>query len=118
MHLVAAAEVVPTNLLIIPNAWVPVIVALVLPVITALLVKAGASDKVRVAVGILLAGVTAVLTQAAVDGADAVITWETVRLFLLTYGVQVLTYVGLWKPVTGGTLNQKVAPNLGVGKAA
>lgn len=118
MHLLAEVDVVPTNLLIIPNAWVPVLVGVVLPVVTALLVKAGASDKVRVAVGIILAGLTTVLTQLAVDGQDAVVTWETVRLFLLTYGVQVLSYVGLWKPVTNGTLNQKVAPNVGVGKAA
>ena len=116
--MLAAAEVVPTNLLIIPNAWVPVVVGLVLPVITALLVKAGASNTVRVAVGIVLAGLTTVITQLAVDGQDAVVTWETVRLFLLTYGVQVLTYLGFWQPVTKDTLNGKVAPSFGVGKAA
>jgi hypothetical protein len=114
MHLLADVDVVPTNLLIIPNAWVPVIVGLVLPVITALLVKAGASDRIRVAVGIVLAGITTVLTQAVVSGGDAIITWETVRLFLLTYGVEVLTYLGFWKPVSKDTVNQRVAPNVGL----
>lgn len=111
-----AQEVVHTDLLVIPNAWVPVIVGLLLPVITALLVKAGASNTVRVAVGMVLAGVTAVLTQAIVDGGDAVITWETLRLFLLTYGVQVLTYLGFWQPVSKDTLNARVAPSFGLGK--
>lgn len=115
--LIAADAVVHTDLLVIPNAWVPVIVGLFLPVVNALLVRANASDRVRAVVGILLAGVTVVLTQAIVDGGDAVITWETLRLFMLTYGVEAVTYLGWWKPITKGTLNGRVAPNFGVSDA-
>jgi len=98
---------------VISNAWVTVIVGVLLPLVTAVLVKAGASTKVRAAAAILISGVAAVLTQLVVDGADAVLTWETARQFLLLYGVQFMTYLGFWKPVV--EVQAKVLPEVGIG---
>ena len=110
-----AAEVEPTNLLIIPNAWVPVIIALVIPVLVAAVTHVTANNRVRTIVGFVFAAIVTILTQLTVSGGDAVITWETVRLFLLTAGTEIVAYMG-WNGLTNGTLNAKVAPNVGVGK--
>jgi len=117
VHLVAAAEVVPTNLLVIPNAWVPVVIAIFIPLLVAAVTHATASNRVRTVAGMFFAGVTTILTQAIVGGGDAVITWETLRLFLLTTGVEILSYLGI-KGLSNDTVNQKVLPNIGIGKAA
>lgn len=115
MHLVA--EVEPTHLLVIPNAWVPVIIALVIPVLVAAVTHATANDRIRTVLGFVFSAIVTILTQLTVSGGDAVITWETVRLFLMTAGTETFAYLG-WKGLTNGQLNQKVLPDVGVGKAA
>lgn len=116
MHILADV-VEPTQLLVIPNAWVPFIIAVIIPVLVAGVAHVTASDRLRTIVGFLLSAVTAILTQAVVSGSDAIITWETVRLIAFTFGTELVAYMG-WKGVTNNQLNAKVAPNAGIGKAA
>lgn len=101
------------TVVVIPNAWVSVIVGLVLPLVVGLLVKYNASKGVKVVVGILVSGVAAVLQQAIANGGDAVLTTETLRVFALTYGVQVLTYLGIYGPLD---TNAKLLPAKGIGE--
>lgn len=112
-----AVDVVHTDLVVVPNAWVPVIIAIVIPIIVAAVSHATASDRVRTVVNIALTGVVSILTQLTVDGGDAVITWDTLKLWMLTAGVSILAYLG-WKGLSNGTLNQRVLPDVGIGKAA
>ena len=97
---------------VVPNAWVALIVGVFLPVVVGLLVKANAPEGVKVAVGIVVAGVAAVLQQLTAEGGDAVITTETLRVFVLTYGVQLLTYLGVYRPLSA---NAKLLPEKGLG---
>jgi hypothetical protein len=108
-------DVVPTNLLIIPNAWVPVVIAIFIPLLVSAVTHATASNRVRTVVGMFFAGITTILTQAIVGGGDAVITWETLRLFLLTTGVEILSYLGI-KGLSNDTVNQRILPDTGFGK--
>lgn len=103
-------------ILVIPYAWVGVILGVVLPFVVGLLNHFNAPKSVKAVVGIIVAGVAAVLTQLAGSGTDVVITWGTVRLFALTYGVQLLAYLGLWSNIpSNGGINAKLAPNKGIG---
>ena len=103
------------TIVVVPNAWAAIIVGLFLPLVVGLVTKYSASAGVKVVVGILVAGVAAVLQQAIANGGDAILTTETARVFVLTYGVQVLTYLGIYGPVDA---NAKLLPAKGVGAGA
>lgn len=94
------------------SAMVAVLLGLVLPVVVGFMTKANASDKVKIGVGIIVAGVASTVQNAVVADGSAFISAEMALNFVLVYGSQLLSYLGIWKPVR---LNEKVAPDKGIG---
>lgn len=96
----------------IDKPWVAIITGLLLPLVVGLVTKLNASNTVKVAVGIVVAGLAAVITEAIQDDGSAVLGWDTLETFVMVYGTQLLTYLGIWRPLS---LNARTAPGTGLG---
>jgi hypothetical protein len=86
----------------------------VVPILTALVVKAHLSGAGKAIVNAFLASVAGAL---AVIVPDQGYTWQTLAMGIgLSFVLSVATYFGLWSPtgVTGGVAN--ATANLGIGK--
>jgi hypothetical protein len=88
------------------------IIGIVLPFLIALILKSTASDKVKGAVGIVVAAVSAlVLRWQQLDG-SLVMDQAALQDIFHVYGTQFLVYYNLYKRLD---LNSKLAPNFGIG---
>jgi hypothetical protein len=88
------------------------IIGIVLPFLIALILKSTASDKVKGAVGIVVAAVSAlVLRWQQLDG-SLVMDQAALQDVFHVYGTQFLVYYNLYKRLD---LNSKLAPNFGIG---
>lgn len=96
------------------TAAVSFILTLAIPVITALVTKADAPDRVKAVVTILLAAVVTLITRSVDDTGQAVLSGPTFYAWLQTTAVAVASYLGFYKPVT--QINDRMLPRLGLGK--
>lgn len=102
------------TLIVIPNAGWNTVIGLLLPLVTAILVHFQASDRVKAVAAIVVGMVAAAASQLAIDGADVVITWSTVRLLGYLLLVQLAAYLAAHKPILA--VNEKVNPKGFVGR--
>lgn len=113
----AAGDIAPVvdtggHVLVLSPSVVKIITGVLLPFVVALVVKLNASAAVKAVVGIIVAGVAATIERAiGVDG-QAVFDRSLLVDAATLYGVQLLSYLGLWQHVT---LNAKIAPTVGIG---
>jgi hypothetical protein len=91
---------------------------LLIPVAVALVSKSGLSDRWRAVLTLILAAVHTLVVDAIDPSGAAVISGATFQQWMLTTAIAVFAYVGLLKPLTNGTLNDRILPNIGFGKAA
>ena len=84
-----------------------------IPVLTGLITKSGASVKLKQVVTLILNAVSAVvIANLTVDG-GAKIVENTLFLAAMGLVVSITTYLGIYKP---NDLNEKVSPRHGLGK--
>lgn len=109
MHLIA-------YVINVDSATFNMVVGLLLPIVTAVLVKLHASDSVKATVTLVLSGVAAAAQSVYIDGLGAVFTKSTLLAFLGTFITAVGAYKGLWKqtPLLGN-INARLAPSKGIG---
>lgn len=91
---------------------VTIITGLLLPFLIALITKANASSLLKGLVGIVLAFVAAVLERAMLTDGSAIISGGLLVDVGAVYIPQLATYIGVWQHAG---LNNKLAPNLGIG---
>src|SRR5688500_12073185 len=104
-------EDVGSEYIIAAPTWT-VITGLLLPIVIGFITKANASKSFQAIVGILVAAVGAIVVRATtVDGA-AVFDQALILDATLVYVPQIASYLGFWKNLD---LNQKMAPNVGLG---
>jgi uncharacterized membrane protein len=94
---------------------VTVLLSLVIPVLVSALTKAAAPDWVKDVANLILTGVAALITTATQVDGTAVISWVTFREWALALAISIAMYVKVWKAVG---LNDRMLPNIGLGKAA
>lgn len=95
---------------ILPALWVPVVSAVLLPLLNGYLVKDGASPRVHFAVAAVLSGLVAV-AEALIDGEPD--TYETLLVAgIVAFGAQVVGYAHGWKAFG---INSRLAPASGLG---
>lgn len=101
--------------------WTPEEVAgtlgLIIPILTALAVHSTAAAKVRSWVALVLAFIAGPVATAIQSNA-ALVSWVTARSAAAAFIVSLASYLGIYQPMTGKRFNAKVAPNVGIGKAA
>lgn len=113
----AAAPIAPITqqdgtVLVLTPSIVKIITGVLLPFLVAAVTKYNGSKTIKAVVGIVVAAVVATVERAlAVDG-SAVFSESLVVDMVTLYGVQVLTYFGLWRAVN---INARIAPEVGVG---
>lgn len=107
-----------TTLTINPNI-VHLVVMLVVPIATGILSHITASVRVKAIVALVLSGVgTLVANATAVDG-SAVLSVQMLADWAMVLVGSIAAYLGVLNPIVGnGALNEKLAPNFGIGKAA
>ena len=98
--------------IVIDDTLVKIAVGLVLPALTGLATKWNASATVKQVVAIVLAAVSAVIIENTVEDGSAVLSSEVLLDAAILYGVQILSYLGIYKPHEA---NARLAPSFGVG---
>lgn len=76
---------------------VTIIVGLLIPILNGLLTKLSTSSGVKALLTTFLAGASAVVTNGILADGSSVFTTQTLYTFLITWGISVLSYVGLYK---------------------
>lgn len=99
---------------VLSTAAVSFILTLAVPVVTALVTKAEAPDRVKAVVTIILAAVVVLITQAVDDSGAAVLSGATFLAWLQTTAIAVASYLGFYKPVLD--VNSRLLPGVGIGK--
>lgn len=96
--------------IVLPDVWVPLVAALI-PLLTAAVVRGGRSrNPARALVALGAAGLVAALS-ALVDAGDATVG-SAVSAFLTAVVVQFTSYQAGWKPLA--QVNERVLPDRGV----
>lgn len=103
---------VATVVLTLSAAAVTFIVGVLLPLANGLVTKFNASNTVKIIVSMLTAAIAALIVQATVADGSAVFTRELVERAIFMYAVQLLTYLGVYKPQA---THAKLLPEKGVG---
>ena len=102
-----SSEVPVGDAITLSDAGVRIVVGLLLPFLLGVVMRGPAGVK---AIGGIVAAALANLVIGAVrDDGSAVISWATVLETALVYVPQILSYLGVWQPVTGGTFNERVS---------
>lgn len=78
---------------------VTVLMGLILPVINGLIMRPDWADQTKAALGVITAGVAAVINVSLVDGGAAIISQSTIQTAVLTWAIQIVTLYGVYKPV-------------------
>lgn len=102
----AAAAVTPADpaataesLLGLDAFTVTVLMGLILPVINGLIMRPNWSSRLKAALGVITAGVAAVVNVSLTDGGGALISQSTLKTAALTWAIQIVTLYGVYKPV-------------------
>ena len=98
--------------IVVDETLVKIAVGLLLPALTGLLTKWNASATVKQVVAIVLSAVSAIIIENTVEDGSAVLSSEVLLDAAILYGVQILSYLGLYKPHEASA---RLAPRFGVG---
>jgi hypothetical protein len=112
----ASAQTLPEDApvgatLTLSDTGVRLIIGLVLPIVLGLIVKASNPEWVKVIGGIVVAAIAALITDNLQDNGTAVLSWDMFVGAVLIYVPQVVSYLGIWKPLD---LNNRLAPDKGL----
>lgn len=88
------------------------IVSLFIPLAVGLITKSTASTTIKQIVLIVLNAINALVTTAVVGDGSAIITKEAATLFVLSLGISIASYLGIYKPQDA---NEKLASTKGLG---
>lgn len=97
--------------LTLSDTGVRLLIGLVLPVVLGLIVKVTNPEWVKVIGGIVVAAIAAVITENIQDNGTAVLSWDMFVGAVLIYVPQIVSYLGIWKPLD---LNNRLAPDKGL----
>ncbi|RTK94031.1 hypothetical protein EKI60_04725 [Candidatus Saccharibacteria bacterium] len=97
------------NFLSVAGSWLPLI-ALFIPLIHGLLIKASAAHSVKTIANIVLSAVAALAYQ--VDSGGGILSRETATAWGMALLISITTYLGVWKPLD---VPNRIAPNQGLG---
>jgi len=96
------------------NAFTATVIAsLVIPLLTGLVTKSSASDKVKAGVALALSILAGAFVTAVQPDGTAVISQSLIQNTFLTLVMQVGTYLGIYKPILD--VNSKLMPHKGLG---
>lgn len=90
---------VATVILVLSSAAVTFVVGTLLPVVNGLATKYVAANGVKIAVSMVTAAIAGIIVQATVSDGSAIFSTELVKRAVFVYAVQLLTYLGIYKPV-------------------
>ena len=107
-----ALIVLATVILTLSSAAVTFVVSVLLPAVNGVAVKLGASNGVKIVVSMITAAVAALIVQATVSDGSAIFSTQLVQRALFMYAVQLLTYLGLYKPLA---VDAHLFPEKGLG---
>lgn len=94
--------------------WLPLVSAIVVPFLTALVTRfRGDNTRVHAIVAIFLSAVLATIA-ALTDDVRQDTLWSLFLVFCLAFGPTLLSYLGVYQPLTQGRLNAKLAPTKGI----
>jgi hypothetical protein len=98
------------------EAWVVALIAgTLIPLVTGLITKLSAQPGTKAIIALALSAAVAVLNAIVVAQGEFLVRDITI-LFATTFTTQVVTYLGLWKPVGGGASpGAKATAEIGVG---
>lgn len=100
------------HVLVLSPLIVKVITGLLLPFVIGLVTKLAASSATKAMIGIVVAAVAATVERAITVDGSAVFDRALLIDAATLYGVQLLSYLGLWGHLN---LNAKLAPRFGIG---
>jgi len=101
-----------TVLLNLSAAAVTFVVSVLLPLANGIVTKFNASNTVKIVVSMTTAAIAALIVQATVADGSAIFTKELVERAIFMYLVQLLTYLGVYKPQA---THAKLLPEKGIG---
>lgn len=102
--------ILATVVLTLSAAWLTLVSALLIPFLTGLITKLGATSTLKGAVTIVLAALAGVLQTVVSDG--GVVSTETLLNAGVTLGVSTLLFFNLYGPAN---IDSKMLPNFGLG---
>jgi len=91
---------------------VSLVLGFFLPIVNGFLIRTTMAAAVKVSLGIVVAGVAALLSNAIQADGSAVLSADMLVTFALVYGAQIAAYLGVWKPVD---INERTGPGLPIG---
>lgn len=102
------------------SSWsVLLVTSLIVPVIVGTLTKLNAPATLKVGVNIVLTAVTTLLVVNATADGGALISRQSLNLWVVSTLVSVASYLGFWQNVGGGKgINAMAAPNMGIGPSS
>lgn len=77
---------------------VQIIISAVLPFLLGFVMKSRWPDKLKSNIGIVIAAVATLVTNAVNETGVAFLSWEMLQLFILGLAIQLATYNGFYKP--------------------
>lgn len=95
----------------LPLTWWSII-GLIIPVVTAFVVRYRASDKAPYAIAAIAASALVATLQGVLDDIPQRTFPAALALFLGQFIPAIASYLGFWQPVV--KINQKAAPNAGI----
>lgn len=107
-----APAVAPVAELTLNAFGVLVISSFLIPLATGLITKLSASATIKQVVTLILSALTGVITTSTQVDGTAVISMTTVQYSLLSLGIAIVSYLGIYAPHDA---NQKLAPEVGLG---
>ena len=96
-------------------ALVTAIIGTLIPILVGLVTKFHASSSVKSILSIVLNGIQALIVSSVTSSGDAIISKETILLWVVGVVTSVATYTGVWKP---NNVISKLLPNIGIGTNA
>lgn len=98
----ATGTEVDSTLFHIPASTTTYIIAVLIPVVGGVAIRYLKSDNAKVAVGLVLNGLNALITTATTEGGDAILSASLVNNFIISTVVSIAALYGFYKQVKVG----------------
>ena len=95
---------------------VTVILSFVLPFLNGLITHINASKTLKGAVGMFLSAAAALVANAVGNDVTAFISQQVFTYAVLAFVIQLTTYLGFYRNIGDGGINNFLAPNAGIGR--
>lgn len=84
----------------------------IIPILTGLVTKSGASDTVKQGVTVVLAGASGLIQGSVIDTGASVFSAETLALAVASWIIAIASYHGVYQ---SHDINEKLSPDIGLG---